>query len=186
VSNFFGNMFGSGSEAAPAAPIATGSTGQGPNWGSETTVVTAQTSSMVQRSPDSPPAATHSPATHSPATPPDQLPWGTANASSGASQTASVEAAAPVKTAAVGAAGKYRLQVAAVRSREEAERLAQTLHGYQPVRDGMVSPEIDEAVIGSMGTFYRVRLGPYADAKEPGQLCKTLKPQGFDCLVVTQ
>jgi cell division protein FtsN len=49
-----------------------------------------------------------------------------------------------------------------------------------------VSSEIDEAVIGSMGTFYRVRLGPYADAKEPTQLCKTLRPQGFDCLVVTQ
>ena len=88
--------------------------------------------------------------------------------------------------AAAGGVGKYKLQVAAVRSREEAERLAQTLTGYQPVRDGMVAPEIDEAVIGSMGTFYRVRLGPYADAKEPNQLCKTLKPQGFDCLVVTQ
>jgi cell division protein FtsN len=54
------------------------------------------------------------------------------------------------------------------------------------VQNGTVTPEIDEAVIGSMGTFYRVRLGPYADAAEPGQLCKTLKPQGFDCLVVTQ
>lgn len=73
-----------------------------------------------------------------------------------------------------------------MRSREEAERLAQTLNGYPPVRDGKVSPEIDEAVIGSMGTFYRVRLGPYANAKEPNQLCTTLKPQGFDCLVVTQ
>jgi cell division protein FtsN len=97
-----------------------------------------------------------------------------------------VPAAAPVKVASTGGAGKYKLQVAAVRSREEAERLAQSLHGFQPVRDGVVTAEIDETVIGSMGTFYRVRLGPYADAKEPGQLCKTLKPQGFDCLVVTQ
>jgi cell division septation protein DedD len=87
----------------------------------------------------------------------------------------------------VGAAGgAYKLQVAAVRSREEAEKLAQSLRTYQAVQNGTVTPEIDEAVIGSMGTFYRVRLGPYADAAEPGQLCKTLKPQGFDCLVVTQ
>jgi cell division septation protein DedD len=174
VTSFFGNMFGSGSTAAAqptASPVTTAST-EPAHWGPETTVVTAQTSSMVQRGPDSPP----------PPTPDEQLPWGAAaNAPSAAPPSA-----APVKTAAASAGGKYKLQVAAVRSREEAERLAQTLHGYQPVRDGMVAPEIDEAVIGSMGTFYRVRLGPYADAKEPNQLCKTLKPQGFDCLVVTQ
>jgi hypothetical protein len=171
VSNFFGNMFSSSTPAQPTAtPVMTGSTDQPPHWGSETTVTTAQTSSMVQRGPDSPPAASAS----------EALPWGAATAAFAA------PAAAPVKVAAAGGVGKYKLQVAAVRSREEAERLAQTLTGYQPVRDGMVVPEIDEAVIGSMGTFYRVRLGPYADAKEPNQLCKTLKPQGFDCLVVTQ
>jgi tetratricopeptide (TPR) repeat protein len=174
VSNFFGNMFGSSSNAAPASPeapaaVMTGSTVQpGGSWGPDTTVVTSQTSSMVQRGPDSPPPQS------------DPLPWA---AGGGASPA---PASAPVKVAAAGGAGKYKLQVAAVRSREEAERLVQTLSAYQPVRDGVVSPEIDEAVIGSMGTFYRVRLGPYADAKEPNQLCTTLKPQGFDCLVVTQ
>jgi cell division protein FtsN len=117
---------------------------------------------MVQRGPDAP----------------APLPWAT--------EQASAAPPAPVKTASARAAGKYKLQVAAVRSREEAERLAASLAGYQAVQSGLVSPEIDEAVIGSMGTFYRVRLGPYADAAEPGQLCKTLKPQGFDCLVVTQ
>lgn len=174
VSNFFGNVFGSGSSAGTEPQAGSGVTtgsAEHPGWGADTTVVTAQTSSMVQRGPDSPP----------PSATPDPLPWG------GASGPAAAPEAAPVKVAAAGpAAGKYKLQVAAVRSREEAERLAQSLSGYQPVRDGMVSPEIDEAVIGSMGTFYRVRLGPYADAGEPNQLCKTLKPQGFDCLVVTQ
>lgn len=177
VSNFFGSMFGSGSSApseGTPSPVMTGSTEQPPHWGAETTVVTAQTSSMVQRGPDSPPP---------PSSADEPLPWGAASGSA----ASATPAAAPVKVAAVaGGAGKYKLQVAAVRSREEAERLAQTLTGYQPVRDGAVTPEIDEAVIGSMGTFYRVRLGPYADAKEPNQLCKTLKPQGFDCLVVTQ
>ncbi|WP_083566950.1 SPOR domain-containing protein [Hyphomicrobium sp. CS1GBMeth3] len=164
VSNFFGNMFGSSSADASSA---TGSTG--PAWNPDTTVVTAQTSSMVQRGPDSPPAQTS-----------EALPWA---GGSGAAQPAP----APVKVAtAASAAGKYKLQVAAVRSREEAERLVQTLSSYPPVREGRVSPEIDESVIGSMGTFYRVRLGPYANASEPSQLCTTLKPQGFDCLVVTQ
>lgn len=73
-----------------------------------------------------------------------------------------------------------------MRSREEAERLAASLRNYQSQYNGAVQPEIDEAVVGSMGTFYRVRLGPYASANEPGELCKTLRPQGFDCLVVTQ
>jgi hypothetical protein len=168
VSNFFGNMFGS----SEAASTTTGATQTGSAWGSDTTVVTAQTSSMVQRGPDSPPSS------HSSAEP---LPWG------GAAQPAQPSAAsAPVRTASTGSSGRYKLQVAAVRSREEAERLAQSLSGYQPVANGTVTPEIDEAVIGSMGTFYRVRLGPYANEKEPGQLCKTLKPQGFDCMVVTQ
>jgi len=37
-----------------------------------------------------------------------------------------------------------------------------------------------------MGSFYRVRLGPYASAKEPQHLCGSLRSSGFDCLVVTQ
>ncbi len=169
VSNFFGNMFGS----SDSATTTTGATQTGSAWGSDTTVATAQTSSMVQRGPDSPPSS------HASAEP---LPWGGAGQSS--AQTSA--APAPVRTASTGGSGRYKLQVAAVRSREEAERLAQSLSGYQPVANGTVTPEIDEAVIGSMGTFYRVRLGPYANEKEPGQLCKTLKPQGFDCMVVTQ
>ena len=43
-----------------------------------------------------------------------------------------------------------------------------------------------KSVIGSMGTFYRVRLGPYASAGEPETLCNALRSDGFDCLVVTQ
>jgi cell division septation protein DedD len=134
---------------------------------------------MVQSGPDSPPST--------PTTSSDHLPW-TTSAASGTPSPAvqSQPAPAPGSIASVGGAGRYKLQVAAVRSREEAERLASSLSGYPAVRDGIVQTEIDETVIGSMGTFYRVRLGPYANATEPGQLCKTLKPQGFDCLVVTQ
>lgn len=172
VSGFFGNIFGSGTSSSQAASteaptaVTTGSTAQTLGWGQETTVSTAQTSSMVQRGPESP----------------TELPWA-------GPQTAAAPppVAAKTKTASAGpAGGAYKLQVAAVRSRDEAERLARSLDAYPGVQSGAVSSEIDEAVIGSMGTFYRVRLGPYADAKEPTQLCKTLRPQGFDCLVVTQ
>ncbi len=82
--------------------------------------------------------------------------------------------------------GKYRLQVAAVRSRSEAEALAGLLVGRHAEQLGGRKPEVDEFVIGSMGTFYRVRLGPYANAGEPETLCNALRSDGFDCLVVTQ
>ena len=74
----------------------------------------------------------------------------------------------------------------AVRSRSEAEALAGLLVGRHAEQLGGRKPEVDEAVIGSMGTFYRVRLGPYASAGEPETLCNALRSDGFDCLVVTQ
>ena len=80
--------------------------------------------------------------------------------------------------------GKYRLQVAAVRTRSEAEALAGLVVGRHAEQLGGRQPEVDETVIGSMGTFYRVRLGPYASADEPEQLCVALRSDGFDCLVV--
>lgn len=170
VGGFFSNMFGSSSNAASDAAVTTGSTA-GAEWGSETTVVNAQTSSMVQRGPDSP----------------SVLPWSASGGVGASAANAAPAQKAPAKkVAAKSAGGNFKLQVASVRSREEADKLAQTLEGYPAVRSGAVRTEVDEAVIGSMGTFYHVRLGPYANAKEPGDLCQTLKPQGFDCLVVTQ
>lgn len=47
------------------------------------------------------------------------------------------------------------------------------------------TPTVDEAVIGSMGTFYRVRVGGYANVDEPRGVCNKLRTSGFDCLVVT-
>ncbi len=90
------------------------------------------------------------------------------------------------KVAARGPSGKFRLQVAAVRSRSEADALAAKLVANHGSELGPRQPEISEAVLGNMGTFYRVRVGPYADAKEPQQLCGGLRSSGFDCLVVTQ
>lgn len=180
ISGFFGNVFGgagSPDTESGSAPVTTGSTAAAPGaWGSETTVVTSQTSSMVQRGPEENPTSSS----------PTALPWSNGSSGAPASAAAAAPTAARQQVAARTTGGKYKLQVASVRSREEADKLASTLQRYPAVRDGSVSAEVDEAVIGSMGTFYRVRLGPYATAKEPGDLCQTLKPQGFDCLVVTQ
>jgi cell division septation protein DedD len=72
-----------------------------------------------------------------------------------------------------------------VRSRPEAEALAQKLATQQGPALKSRIPVVDEAVIGSMGTFYRVRVGSFANADEPRGVCNTLRSSGFDCLVVT-
>jgi hypothetical protein len=109
-----------------------------------------------------------------------------ASSKSGAKPAAAAAApAAPAKTQ-VASVGNIRLQVAAVRSREEAELVSTRLRGTPAVASAGKQASIDEAVIGNMGTFYRISLGPFANASEPNKLCEVLKPDGYDCLVVSQ
>lgn len=94
-------------------------------------------------------------------------------------------AAAPAPVAAPQPEGNYRLQVAAVRTRGEADGVAAKLrqqHGKELKSRGV---EIDEATLANVGTFYRVRVGPYVDANEPRNLCVKLRQKGYDCLVVS-
>ncbi len=75
------------------------------------------------------------------------------------------------------------VQVAAVRSRAEAERVAQRLVRNHGSDLGSRRPQIAEAVYGSMGTFYRVQVGPFAGDSETGDLCRALRGSGYDCLI---
>lgn len=82
--------------------------------------------------------------------------------------------------------GRYRLQVAAVRGQTEAQAVAARLKkDYAALLAGR-EPEVDATVIGNMGTFYRVRIGPFADAAESGTLCAKLRGIGLDCLIMTE
>jgi len=47
-------------------------------------------------------------------------------------------------------------------------------------------PRIDQTVMGNMGSFYRVLIGPFASAQETQNLCAKLKGSGLDCLVTAQ
>jgi hypothetical protein len=167
VSGFFSNLFGaSNSASAEQAPgaVATASTVPAPP-------VTPQTSSWSNSA---------------------SLPEG-----SGKVPVAKApQAAAPVQTAALAPqaaapqafkvkGGKYKIHVAAVRSRVEAEALAQRLNAQYGQALASRTATVDEATIGSMGKFYRVRVGSYATAEEPRGLCNTLRNSGYDCLVVT-
>jgi hypothetical protein len=81
--------------------------------------------------------------------------------------------------------GKYKIHIAALRSRAEAEALAQKIAAQHGAELDNRVPTVDEKVIGSMGTFYRVRIGSYASQDEPRGICNKLRTSGLDCLVVT-
>ncbi|MCB1506554.1 MAG: SPOR domain-containing protein [Hyphomicrobiaceae bacterium] len=98
-------------------------------------------------------------------------------------RVAAVQPAVATHTAAP--AGKYKLQVAAVRSKAEADKIAQRFLAQHGGQIGTRTAVIDEAVFGNMGTFYRVNVGPFATAAEPDKLCKAVRGSGYDCLVVT-
>jgi cell division septation protein DedD len=100
-------------------------------------------------------------------------------------QTAALAPQAAAPQAAKVKGGKYKVHVAAVRSRAEAEALAQRLNAQYGQALASRTATVDEATIGSMGKFYRVRVGSYATAEEPRGLCNTLRNSGYDCLVVT-
>ncbi len=162
IGNFFGNLFSGGSQqaAAPSASdvttASTGTTAATSSWNSSTQVDADRAAAKSKPRPPQRTAALQPRTVKLDAAPPT---------------------AAPLK-------GKYKLQLAAVRSRAEAEKLAQRFAVQHGAEAGGRTPAIEEAVFGNMGTFYRVNIGPYASSAEPDKLCKSVRGAGFDCLVV--
>jgi hypothetical protein len=174
VSGFFSNLF----SGSPYASSAAGSAGARPESNRATPPKQSSVGEAWSTAVDTRPAANARPAGN-------------------AKQTASVReetAALPTReeavlkpaTAAAKPQGRYRLQVAAVRGRPEAQAVAARLKKDYAAALGGREPEVDETVIGNMGTFYRVRIGPFADAAEPGTLCAKLRGIGLDCLIMAE
>jgi hypothetical protein len=82
--------------------------------------------------------------------------------------------------------GRYRIQVGIVRTQAEADALAARVKREHGSLLTARETEIDQAVVGNMGSFYRVRVGPFASQQETNVICAQLKGTGLDCLVVTQ
>ena len=72
------------------------------------------------------------------------------------------------------------------RTQAEAQALATKVKREHADLLATREPQIDEAVVGNMGSFYRVRIGPFATAHEGQAACSRLKGPGIDCLVVAQ
>jgi hypothetical protein len=82
--------------------------------------------------------------------------------------------------------GRFRIQVGMVRTQDEAEALATKIRREHAAALAAREPEIDQAVVGNMGSFYRVRVGPFATQHDGQAACAKLKGSGLDCLVVVQ
>jgi len=84
------------------------------------------------------------------------------------------------------AQGRYKVQLAAVRTQAEALALAAKAKREHAAALDAREPEIDQAVLGNMGAFYLVRVGPFATVQETQAVCAKLKGSGFDCMSVTR
>ena len=82
--------------------------------------------------------------------------------------------------------GRFRIQVGMVRTQDEAQALATKVKREHAAALAAREPEIDQAVVGNMGSFYRVRVGPFATQHDGQAACAKLKGSGLDCLVVVQ
>lgn len=83
------------------------------------------------------------------------------------------------------ASGNYRLEVGTTTSRDEAEKVAKRLRAEHAGEIASRELAIDEGKFGA-SRYFRVGIGPFANADEPGKLCAALKAKGMDCLVVTR
>ncbi|MFD0987405.1 SPOR domain-containing protein [Methyloligella solikamskensis] len=90
----------------------------------------------------------------------------------------------PAQTASTAAGGGgYRLQLAASRSEAEARQLWQKVSSSNPALASK-TPQIEEADVGDLGTFYRLQIGPFSDKAESEKLCNDLKRSGVECFLV--
>lgn len=80
--------------------------------------------------------------------------------------------------------GTYQLQLATSRSEEEAKALWKKVSQAQNLAG--IRPNIERVEIGSFGTFYALRIGPFPDKAESLKVCNALKRSGIDCSLAEQ
>ncbi len=90
----------------------------------------------------------------------------------------------PAPTVTAAPLAGFRIQLAALRSRADAEAAWRRLKRANADLLGTLEAEVLRADLGDQGIFYRVRAGPLASAAKAGALCGRLKVRKLDCLVV--
>ena len=95
------------------------------------------------------------------------------------------DAAKPARKASADTTGgRWRVQIASLRSEEAAKRAWTTLRGKHTDLFGKMSMRTVKADIKGKGTYYRVHAGPIPDAATARALCTKAKQRKIGCLVV--
>lgn len=82
-------------------------------------------------------------------------------------------------------AGGYVLQIGSYTSEAEANASWQTYKAAHSSVAGF-APDVAQANLGSKGTWYRLRVGPFATLSEASAACAKLKAQGGKCFPAKQ
>ncbi|MGE0628576.1 MAG: SPOR domain-containing protein [Hyphomicrobiaceae bacterium] len=80
----------------------------------------------------------------------------------------------------------YGIQVAAVRSPQEAQAVAARVQQRLGAQLNGRAPLVEQTDAGNEGTLYKVRVGPFASSNESRALCDRIKSEGMSCVVVPQ
>jgi len=93
-------------------------------------------------------------------------------------------AASPAPPAAPSAAGVYRLQLGALRSREAARQEWEKIRKVNGDLLGDLAAVWPRADLGERGVYYRIQTTPIADAATAERLCGELRRRKIACIVV--
>lgn len=76
------------------------------------------------------------------------------------------------------------MQLENSRSQSDAQALWKKAKSSNP-QLASASPRIETVDIGDFGTFYTVKIGPFASQTEGTKVCNALKRRGTDCSVIS-
>ena len=85
---------------------------------------------------------------------------------------------------AQGHTGGYAIQLASVSSQQDAEAAWLRLSATYPALLDDMAPAIEPAEIDNQGLLYRVRAGDFVKSDQAETLCRALRAQDQDCIVV--
>jgi cell division septation protein DedD len=103
----------------------------------------------------------------------------------GQAQPAPTPTPVPPQTAMTGIEGKgYRLQVGAVKTPESARQEGDRIKRQNSDLLGSLSLGAERVDLGERGIFFRIQVGPIADAATAERLCAQLRQRNVGCLLV--
>jgi len=121
------------------------------------------------------------PAAKPPAAKPAAAPAAAMGPATGAPRPLSASVSAPAASKPA-AAGGFVLQIGAFKSQAEAETAWKTYRAKHAALLSGYSENIQQADLGEKGTWYRLRVGGFADREVASALCDRLKADGGACI----